>query len=111
MFVHDFIEELVQQIVSESDDFADDRVACRIDQGDILFHTVGFFSGLGGGIDSDEFVILVKELNILEDLDVVVVNKVAILQQMAHGLVVFSGEIIDFEIDANVESLDQANAV
>jgi hypothetical protein len=110
VFVDDFIEELVQQIVSESDDFADDRVACRIDQGDILFHTVGFFSGLRGGIDSDEFIILVKELNILEDLDIVVVNKVAILKQMAHGFIVFSGETIDFEIDANVKSLNKADA-
>lgn len=110
MFVDDFIEELVQQIVPERDDFADDRVACRIDEGDIFFHTVGFFSGLRGGINADKFAILIKKLNILEDLDVVVVNKVAILKQMAHGFIVFSAETIDFEIDANVKSLNEADA-
>lgn len=110
MFVDDFIEELVQQIVPERDDFADDRVACRIDEGDIFFHTVGFFSGLRGGIDADKFAILIKKLNILEDLDVVVMNQVAILKQMAHGFIVFSGETIDFEIDANVKSLNEADA-
>lgn len=46
MFVDDLIKELTQQIVSEFNDSADDRVTGAVHQSDILFEAVRFFSCL-----------------------------------------------------------------
>lgn len=80
MFVDDLIKELTQQIVSEVNDSADDRVTGAVHQSDILFEAVRFFSRLWCRIDSDQFIILIEQLHILKDPDIVIMDEIFLLQ-------------------------------
>ena len=59
VLVNDFFKKLIEEVVSEGDSPADDWVASRVDESDIFFKIVGFFSGLGRWIYTDEFIVFI----------------------------------------------------
>lgn len=88
-----FFKDGLPEIVS----FADGRIGVLVDKYDILLDCGGLLSGLRSRVPANEFAIIVKQFDILMQLDGFIIDGIFLFNEWAHSFVVFGFEFVHFE--------------
>lgn len=80
VLINNFVKEFIQYVISERNRPTNSWVTDWVDESNIFFKIVGFFSGFRCWIEAYQFIVLIQESDIFENLDIVVVDKIFLFE-------------------------------